>query len=99
MTTHACPTCRHWHEPPTFTTTAVALASIAQEAEKTGAQITDFSMVPGAISVSVKTEDGLRALASHLGLPEPSWDGSFLETRGSYAGANVTLHHYAGAAS
>jgi len=99
MTSHECPTCQHWHEPPTLTTTAAALTAIAQEAEKTGAQILSASMLPGYISGRAETEDGLRALASHLGLPEPGWGGLTLKTEGPYAGVYVTILHHARAAS
>ena len=96
MTTHACPTCQHQHEPPMFMAAAVALVAVATAAEKTGAQIHSAGTVPGYISVSFETEDGLRAIASQLGLPEPSRDGSILVTQGSYAGVQVSLRHYAG---
>ncbi len=98
MTTHA-PTCQHEHEPPAFAAAAVALAAVARAAEKTGAQIRDSGAVPGYIAVTVETKEGLRALASQLGLPEPGWSGLTLETQGSYAGANVTILHHARAAS
>lgn len=99
MTTHACPACQHQHEPPTFMAAVVALTAVASAAEKTGAQILSAGTLPGYISVRAETEDGLRALASQLGLPEPGWGGLTLETKGSYAGANVTILHRARAAS
>ena len=73
------------------------LAVIANTAAHVGAPIRSMGAVPGSISSAVETEDGLRSLASQLGLPDPKLVTShLLETQGDFAGVGVSLHCYVG---
>ncbi len=96
MTTHECPTCHIEHEPDTITSSIVALLALARAADRANVPIRSVGVTPGYITVAPETEDGLRALASLYGLPEPNQGGRFMTTQGAYAKAHVTIVSHAG---